>query len=325
MEEMVQSQTGVLEHLFQRGDDGSEAVVSPRGEDFQGAPVAFYVEDIPQGDGFSVDMGLSVAVAVDHAGGSAESVDHRVLVNISGEYIHPHDGGVDGRPAVYDCDVEQPVCDGRLGGDIGVVAPLGGIADGYQEGFFGQQLAVGRDGIGLGAVLDIFRYGARDVAKQSAALAPGEAVAYGGVESHAERAEERQIVDGAVVGVHDIVGSDDFQCCLNIHRDMQMASQTVARSGGEDSQGCPGAAECAGGLVDGPVAAAGKYTVIALAGGLAGKAGGVAARSGKAHVNLMTALGHGLFHHLPDPFLTAGPGDGIDNKHQLRHSCASIG
>ena len=57
----------------------------------------------------------------------------------------------------------QAVGDRCLWRDVGVVAPLRGVAHGNQERLFGQELAVGRDGVGLRTVFHVFRHARADV------------------------------------------------------------------------------------------------------------------------------------------------------------------
>ena len=148
---------------------------------------------------------------------------------------------------------------------------------------------------------------------------PGEAVADGGVESKAEGAEKGAVVDGAVVRIYDVVRGYDFECQIDVDGYLEVACQTVARAGGEDAEGCGGAAEAACGLVDGAVAAAGEHAVVAVVGGLARQACGVTSRAGKTHVDFVAAGSHGRDHLVGDAFLAACARNRVDYEHQLRH------
>lgn len=108
-EDVVEGEAGVAEHLFDGGDDGTEAVAIKGGEQAQGAAMALDVEDFVEHHRFAVDMRFTFFRAIDDGCRGAEAVHHGVFADKSGENIHPHHGGVDGRTGMNDGDVKQAV------------------------------------------------------------------------------------------------------------------------------------------------------------------------------------------------------------------------
>ncbi len=142
----------------------------------------------------------------------------------------------------------------------------------------------------------------------------GEAVAHGGIESHAERTEERAPVYGAVVAGQYVVGGYDSCGQLHIDRDADMAREAVARAGGQDaeSRGC--ADETGGDFVDSAVAAAGNDSRTACGGCFGGELTGMPGIAGLGYVDGYTYAAESAADLLRHFLLGAAARYGIDNQ-----------
>lgn len=114
-----------------------------------------------------------------------------------------------------------------------------------------------------------------------------ESVAYSGIESHAECAEERLAVDGTVVAGEYVVGGDDACGQFYIDGDADVAGQSVSGAGRQDAQSGGCAHETGGYFVDCTVASACEYAVVAAGGCFGSDVGGVSRPCGESDIDLI--------------------------------------
>ena len=187
---------------------------------------------------------------------------------------------------MHQYDVKQSVGYAGLRGNIGIVAPLRGIAYRHKEGLFSENLAVGTEGIGLRTELKILTHCAPNIAQQSAPALSGKTVADSCIEAHAECAEKRMVVHRAVIAGNYVVGGHNSDGGLHIYRDAEMPGQTIAGTCRENAQRRRRTTKGSCRLVHRSVAATRKHAFIAFVHSLARQAGGISTSAGDAHIHL---------------------------------------
>ena len=94
IEEVVEGEAGIAQHLFDGGHDGLETVLLARREQMQGAVTAFDVENVVHHHRLTVDVCLAGGGAINHSRRCTEAMNHGVLVDEAGENVHPHHSGI---------------------------------------------------------------------------------------------------------------------------------------------------------------------------------------------------------------------------------------
>ena len=90
------------------------------------------------GPGFPVVMEIAGLPGPDPQAADGQGAHAPAMVKGAVEQACDEDGCVPAVEGLDDGNVQQAVPDVRQGDDVGVVAPLGGIADGHQVGLNGQ-------------------------------------------------------------------------------------------------------------------------------------------------------------------------------------------
>ncbi len=177
---------------------------------------------------FTVEVGGTFFLAIDYRCRRTECVYKGVGIDVSGKQVDTYHGFVKRGACVYDGDVEQPVCKAGVGGDIGVVAILRGVATRYEKRFFSEYLAVGAYGVDLRVVFDVFRNGAFQIGELASFALTREVAADSCVKSYPECAEEMPAVDRPVIAFQQVVFSDYVGCELRVKGYAEVARKTVA-------------------------------------------------------------------------------------------------
>ena len=127
---------------------------------------------------------------------------------------------------------------------------------------------------------DVFRDCAFYVGELSAAVLAGKIAADCGVESHAESAEERHVVNRSVVALHDVIFGYDLDRAQRVEGYSEVSCKPVARPAGDDAQCRVAVTQCRCRFVDSSVATGSYYSVETCSNGVPGKARGVAVGTG---------------------------------------------
>ena len=170
------------------------------------------------------------------------------------QHLHDDLRSLDDVERLYDGHVEQAIGHGCLRGDIEVVAVLRGIAACDEEGFVVFFLPVKFEFVGFRFVGESTFQGVLNVSNQSSLSAGGEFLADEGIESHAASAEERYVVDDAVVQSLDVASCEHLQCLVRIHGNLYVACKSVSAAHGYDGECRLCVTERASDLVDSPIA-----------------------------------------------------------------------
>ena len=146
-------------------------------------------------------------------------------------------------------------------GYIGIIAVLRGISAGNEECLFANVSVGHLDAIVFGVVFQIFGKSLTDIRQFPAFGALRKFQADECVESDTAGAEERAIVGCTAIEIDDALFVDDLQCFAGIHRDSEMAGKPVARTDGDDAEGCAATDQFPGYFVAGAVAADSDHAV----------------------------------------------------------------
>ena len=125
--------------------------------------------------------------------------------------------------------------------------------------------------VGLRAILQSFLQHVFHVGHRPTLASLGKLQRDKRVEANAAGAEERQVVDDAVVERFYLAVVDDLQRLGRVHRQTQMARQSVARTAGNDAQRRLRVGQRACHFIDGTVATHGHHYVAPLGSTLAGQ------------------------------------------------------
>ena len=137
-----------------------------------------------------------------------------------------------------------------------------------RNAFFGKNVPVGTYCIYLRMEFDVFRDCAFYVGEFSSTMLSGEIAAYGGIESHAESAEERHVINCAVVALHDVIFGYDLDRAQRVEGYSEVSCKTVARPAGDDAQCRVAVTQCRCRFVDRSVATGGDYSIEACVNGV---------------------------------------------------------
>ena len=103
-----------------------------------------------------------------------------------------------------------------------------GVGTGYEEGLVALGTRLVFHLVGLGLVIQTFFQHILHIGDGASLASLGKLQRDKGVKAHATGAEEGQVVDDAIVEGLYLAAVDDMYGFLDIHRQAQMARQTVA-------------------------------------------------------------------------------------------------
>ena len=110
------------------------------------------------------------------------------------------------------------------------------VAPGDEKGLVALGARFVRYLVGLGTVVQTFLQHVFHIGDRAALASLRELQRDEGVEAHTAGAEEGQVVDHAVVEILDAAGVDDADGTLDVERQTEMPSQSVARTAGDDAE-----------------------------------------------------------------------------------------
>ena len=127
-------------------------------------------------------------------------------------------------------DVEQTVGHAGTRSNIGIVAPLSCIANGYQEGFLLDVAIVGIDVVGHRVILGKDLDGTARIVDRPSALLLSKLLTHHGVKSDACRTEEDVSVD--ITEINHLAVSDphNLERTRQLKRNLNVTRQSIART-----------------------------------------------------------------------------------------------
>ena len=207
--------------------------------------------------------------AMDMEVARAETLNLGTHVERLAEHVDGYLGRLENVERLHDDNIHQPVAHRRLWGDISVVAVLRRIGAGDEKRLVVGADAVGVDLVGLGLVLGALLKYFLQIGDGTSLAGLGELLADESVEAHTAGAEERILVDDAVVEVVHLVTVNDLNAFAHIERQQQVTGQSVARPTRNDAQRRVGVDDAPRHLVDGAIAADGHHHIHTLHAGVA--------------------------------------------------------
>jgi hypothetical protein len=139
--------------------------------------------------------------------------------------------------------------------------------------------AVARDEHLLGFILSNLIHGQPKVGHDAAARGILELISHHSVKSDTAGNKKKSTATPADINIQRLVCRQHFQCCAQVHRNPEVASQAVARASRQDTQSRSGAVDTVGHFVDCTVTADSDNRVESRLGGLTRRANGVTGRS----------------------------------------------
>ena len=244
-----------------------------------------------------------------------------VLVEFARKQLESHPGDVHEGSTLDQGDIEKTVGHGCVGSDVGIVAPLRGVADGDEESLLLDAAIVGIDDVGGRFVVGHQVAEATEVGQSAARTRFGKLGGNLGVETHARRAEEDVAVDRPVIDLDAVAFANTFERLGEVERKLEVTGKAVAASHRDDAELDRRAYQRTARLVDGAVAADGYDRIETAFDSLLGQFTGMAGIFGETNLDREAVLGlHDLMHQLGDFVLRTDAGYGIYDDKNCSHS-----
>ena len=196
-----------------------------------------YLDVLARHQGVAVVMDGSRLLAMDGDALRAEGLDLRVVAKGLHEEICGNLRRIKGIEGFHDNHVHLTVLHRGTWGDIGIVAVLRGIGTGNEEGLVTLGTLFVLHLVGFGLVLQTLLQHVLHISDRATLASLRELQRYEGIEAHAAGAEERQVVDNAIVERLYLIGIDDLNGLLDVEWETEMTGESVARATRNDAQG----------------------------------------------------------------------------------------
>ena len=263
-----------------------------------------------------------LAVDVDHGGLGTDDggffdlqdVDFGRLVHVLAQEIAAHDGKFQGIGFPDDAEVDLAVPQRSLGGDGYVVAHLGGVGKGDEEGLGGEGAVGKHECVFLLAEMEIVLDDVTEISVEAAMGVLGVVVGHLGVIARSRDADERHLVHHDGVDQAGRVAVDELKRLDGIQGDVETAGEAVARAAGNHGQGSVGADETGAHLIDGSVATRHRHDVVMLLNGFLCQCLGMAGIFGKLDVVIESFGIHNLLDLVSEVMVPFVARNGVDDE-----------
>ena len=173
-----------------------------------------------------------------------------------------------------------------MGCDVGIVAPLRGVADGNEESLLLDTPVVGVDDVGGRFVVGYEFAEATKVSERASCTCLGKLGRNLCIKAHTCRTEEDVAIDRAVIDLDAVAIANAFERLGDVEGQLQVACEAIAASHRDDAELNWGANQGTAGLVDGAIATDGDHSVDSPFNSPAGQLTGMTGIFGESDVNI---------------------------------------